>query len=47
MKIDIISCQPGLIDGFFSQSIVKNAIQNGFVEINTHDLRIFGTGNYR
>jgi tRNA (guanine37-N1)-methyltransferase len=47
MKIDIISCQPGLIDGFFSQSIVKNAIQNGFVEINTHDLRTFGTGNYR
>ena len=47
MKIDIISCQPGLIDGFFSQSIVKNAILNGFVEINTHDLRTFGTGNYR
>jgi tRNA (guanine37-N1)-methyltransferase len=47
MKIDIISCQPGLVDGFFSQSIVKNAIQNGFVEIKTHDLRIFGTGNYR
>ena len=47
MKIDIISCQPGLIDGFFSQSIVKNAIQNNFVEINTHDLRVFGSGNYR
>lgn len=47
MKIDIISCQPGLIDGFFSQSIVKNAIQNNFVEINTHDLRPFGNGNYR
>jgi tRNA (guanine37-N1)-methyltransferase len=47
MKIDIISCQPGLIDGFFSQSIVKNAIQNKFVEINTHDLRPFGHGNYR
>ncbi|MDP1814356.1 MAG: tRNA (guanosine(37)-N1)-methyltransferase TrmD [Cytophagaceae bacterium BCCC1] len=47
MKIDIISCQPGLIDGFFSQSIVKNAIQNNFVEINTHDLRPFGHGNYR
>lgn len=47
MKIDIISCQPGLIDGFFSQSIVKNAIQNNFVEINTHDLKPFGNGNYR
>lgn len=47
MKIDIISCQPGLIDGFFSQSIVKNAILNTFVEINTHDLRPFGNGNYR
>jgi tRNA (guanine37-N1)-methyltransferase len=47
MKIDIISCQPGLIDGFFSQSIVKNAIQSNLVEIKTHDLRPFGNGNYR
>jgi tRNA (guanine37-N1)-methyltransferase len=47
MKIDIITCLPGLIDGFFSQSIVKNAVQNKHVEINTHDLRVFGNGNYR
>ena len=47
MKIDIISCQPGLVEGFLSQSIVKNAIQSGLVEIGLHDLRPYGLGNYR
>lgn len=47
MKIDIISCQPGLVEGFLSQSIVKNAIQGGLVEIRLHDLRPYGQGNYR
>lgn len=47
MKIDIISCQPGLVEGFLSQSIVKNAVQNGLVEIRLHDLRPYGLGNYK
>jgi tRNA (guanine37-N1)-methyltransferase len=47
MRIDIISCQPGLIEGFLSQSIVKNAKENKLVEIFTHDLRDCGLGNYR
>lgn len=47
MKIDIISCQPGLVEGFLSQSIVKNAIQSGLVEIRIHDLRPYGLGNYK
>jgi tRNA (guanine37-N1)-methyltransferase len=47
MKIDIITCQPGLIDGFLSQSIVKKAINNNLIEINLHDLRDYGSGNYR
>jgi tRNA (guanine37-N1)-methyltransferase len=46
MKIDIITCQPGLIDGFFSQSIIKRATENKHVEINLHDLRKYGLGNY-
>ncbi|MBX2954039.1 MAG: tRNA (guanosine(37)-N1)-methyltransferase TrmD [Leadbetterella sp.] len=47
MKIDIISCQPGLVEGFLSQSIVKNAIQSGLVEIRLHDVRPYGLGNYK
>ncbi len=47
MRIDIITCQPGLIEGFFSQSIVKNAQSNGHVSINIHDLRKYGQGNYK
>lgn len=47
MKIDIISCQPGLVEGFLSQSIVKNAIQSGLVEIRLHDIRPYGLGNYK
>jgi tRNA (guanine37-N1)-methyltransferase len=47
MKIDIITCQPGLVDGFLSQSIVKNATTGGIVEIRLHDLRKYGQGNYK
>lgn len=47
MRIDIISCQPGLVEGFLSQSIVKNAEKNNIVEIHLHDLRKFGHGNYK
>ena len=47
MKIDIITCQPGLVDGFLSQSIVKNATTGGIVEIKLHDLRLYGQGNYK
>ncbi len=47
MRIEIISCQPGLIDGFFSQSIIKRAIENKHVEIILHDLRDYGHGNHK
>lgn len=47
MRIDIITCQPGLVDGFFSQSIMKNAVQSQIAEIHIHDLRTEGIGNYR
>ena len=47
MRIDIITCQPGLVDGFLSQSIVKRAIDNKHVEINLHDIKEQGKGKYR
>lgn len=47
MRIDIICCQPGLVEGFLSQSIVKNAVNSQIVSIQLHDLRQFGAGNYK
>lgn len=47
MRIDIVSCQPGLVDGFLSQSIVRNAMDSGKVTIEMHDIRAYGMGNYR
>lgn len=47
MRIDIISAVPKLLDGPFSESIVKRAQQQGIVEIFVHNLRDYGLGKYR
>ena len=47
MKIDIVSCQPGMFAGFLSESIVARAVKKGACEINIVNLRDFGEGNYR
>lgn len=47
MTIDVISCVPGLIDGFLSQSILKRAQDNKLVEISLIDLREYGLGKNR
>ncbi len=47
MRIDVISCVPELMQSFLSHSILKRAQDKGLLEVNVHDLREFGTGNYR
>jgi tRNA (guanine37-N1)-methyltransferase len=47
MFIEILTCQPGLIEGFFAHSIVKNALTKGHVEIHITDLRDFGIGKHK
>ena len=47
MHISIITCLPGLLEGFFSQSIVKRAAEQGTVTIEIVDLRDFGIGKSR
>lgn len=47
MRIDIITSVPGLIKSPFEFSIVKRAMDDGLVEINCHDLRKYGLGNYK
>ena len=44
MRIDIITCLPGLLDGPFSHSIVKKAQEKKLVEIVVHDLYAYGKG---
>ena len=44
MKIDIVTILPELINGFFSDSILKRAQSKNKVEINIHDLRPYGIG---
>lgn len=47
MRIDIFTIFPGILQGPFSESIIKRAIAAGAVEINVHDIREFGTGKHR
>jgi tRNA (guanine37-N1)-methyltransferase len=47
MQIEILTCQPGLIEGFFAHSIIKNALTKGHVELNITDLRQFGLGKHK
>jgi tRNA (guanine37-N1)-methyltransferase len=46
MRIDIISVQPGLLEGPFSHSILKRAIEAGIAEVHVHDLRKYGLGKH-
>ena len=47
LKIDIISVQPRMFDGFLTESIVARAVKKGACEINIVDLREFGEGRWR
>ncbi len=47
MKIDILTIFPNMFDGFLSESIIKRAIDKGFVEINVHDIRSYSTDKHK
>ena len=47
LKIDIISVQPKMFEGFLSESIVARAVKKGACEIHIVDLRDFGEGRWR
>ncbi|NEM97994.1 tRNA (guanosine(37)-N1)-methyltransferase TrmD [Pontibacter burrus] len=46
MRIDIISCQPDLLDSPFSHSILKRAQQKGLAEVHVHDLRKYAINKH-
>ena len=39
MHIDLLTLFPGMIRGFFSESILGRAVENGLLEIAVHDIR--------
>lgn len=47
MRIDIITVQPGLLEGPFSHSILKRAQEKGLAEVHVHDLRQYGIGKHK
>jgi tRNA (guanine37-N1)-methyltransferase len=47
LHLDIITLHPGMIEGFFSCSIMKRARDKGILEVEFISLREYGIGNYR
>lgn len=46
MRIDVLTIFPEMFHGITSESIIKNAITNGFVEINIIDFRDFSINKH-
>ena len=47
LRIDIVSVQPKMFEGFLTESIVARAVKKGACEIHIVDLREFGEGRWR
>jgi tRNA (guanine37-N1)-methyltransferase len=43
MRLDIITCLPGLLESPFGDSILKRAQEKGLVTVAIHDLRAYTT----
>ncbi len=47
MRIDILTLFPGMFDGVLGSSILKRAIDKGFLEVFTHDIRDYSNDRHR
>jgi tRNA (guanine37-N1)-methyltransferase len=47
MRIDVITCLPGLLESPFGDSILKRAQDKGLVTVVVHDLRSYTTNKHR
>ena len=47
MKCDILTIFPEIFHAYLSESILKRAIQNGFVQVNIHHLREYTADKHR
>ena len=46
MRIDILTCVPGLLESPFSDSIINRAIRKGLVTVNIHNIRDYATDRH-
>ncbi|MBN1404783.1 MAG: tRNA (guanosine(37)-N1)-methyltransferase TrmD [Opitutales bacterium] len=46
MKIDLLTLFPEMVDGYFAQSMLGRAVQNGILEIGVHNIRDWATGKH-
>lgn len=47
MKIDVVTIFPGIFEGPFKESMIKRAVDQGFVDINLIDLRAYTHDRHR
>lgn len=47
MRIDILTLFPDLCDGFFRESVIGRARENGIIEVNCHNIRDYTTDKHR
>ena len=47
MKIQIVTLFPEMVEGFFENSIMRRAVQSGFVEYEIIDFRRFATDKHQ
>lgn len=47
MKIDVLTLFPGMFDGYFDQSIMKRARENGLLDLAIHNLRDWTEDRHR
>jgi len=47
MRIDILTILPGLLEGPFSESIMKRAQERGFLELQIHNIRDYSTNKHK
>lgn len=46
MRIDILTLFPDMFTGVFGSSILKRAINKGFLDVHTHDIRAYTTDKH-
>jgi tRNA (guanine37-N1)-methyltransferase len=46
LRVDVLTLFPGLLDGFLNESILKRAIDRGFVEVHRWNIRNWAEGKH-
>src|SRR5688500_8252041 len=47
MRFDVLTLFPEMFPGYLGQSLLKLAIQNGLVDVRTHNIRDWAKGPHR